>query len=187
MKINSPFRILVFFISVLTFSTPFVTIAQQNSVMLEAGSNAAQNANIVATAAKIAAEQDVSSDTNKIFWFGAGFAAFAIGCPIGGCVGCGVGSIVDPSYFYDTPGQRMGSIIGLTTGVLIPIIRIYNHLPHPPPERLIGKSPEYIEFYTDAYKSKTRSLRTKLAAAGAVTGCTGCGLMTLGCLVSTDW
>ena len=183
MKINSPFRPLVFFISVLTFSTPFFAIAQQNSVMRDTGSNGVQNANTVAMAAKVAAEQDVSSDTNKIFWFGAGFAAFAIGCPIGGCVGCGVGSIVDPSHFFDSTGQGIGCMAGLTVGVLIPIIRIYNHLPHPPPERLIGKSPEYVEFYTDTYKAKTRSLRTKLAAAGAATGC---GLGILGCLVS-EW
>lgn len=151
--------------------------------MRDTGSNGVQNANTVAMAAKVAAEQDVSSDTNKIFWFGAGFAAFAIGCPIGGCVGCGVGSIVDPSHFFDSTGQGIGCMAGLTVGVLIPIIRIYNHLPHPPPERLIGKSPEYVEFYTDTYKAKTRSLRTKLAAAGAATGC---GLGILGCLVS-EW
>lgn len=77
---------------------PFVTIAQQNPVMPETGTDGAQNANIVTMEAKAAAEQDASSDTNKIFWFGAGFATFAIGCPVGGCLGCGVGSIIDPSY-----------------------------------------------------------------------------------------
>lgn len=181
MKINSLFHILSFFLAVLTFSMPFVTIAGQNSATLESGVDTVEN---VVMKAKADAEQDANSDTNKIFWFGSGVAAFAIGCPVGGCLGCGVGSIVDPSYFYDTPGQGIGCIIGLTTGVLIPLVRIYNHLPHPPPERLIGKSPEYIEFYADAYKSKTRSLRTKLAAAGAATGC---GLMILGCLVGTEW
>ena len=168
--------------SALTFSMPFVTIAQRNSGILETGTDGAQNVNAVAMEAKAAAKQDTSSDTNKIFWFGAGFAAFAIGCPVGGCLGCGVGSIIDPSY--DSTGQEFVSIIGLTAGILIPIIRIYNYQPPPPPKRLIGKSPEYVEFYTDAYKSQTRSLRTKLAAAGAATGC---GLMILGCLVSVDW
>ena len=170
---------------VLTFSMSFVAAAQQNSGMLETGTDVAQNANTVAMEAEAAAERDVSSDTNRIFWFGAGFAAFAIGCPVGGCLGCGVGSIADPSYFYDSTGQGVGSIVGLTAGVVIPLVRIYNYQLHPPPKRLIGKSPEYVKFYTDAYKTKTRLVRTKLAAAGAATGC---GLMILGCLVGVvEW
>ena len=165
----------------LIFSVPFVTIAQQNSATLESGVDTVEN---VVMKAKTDAEQDANSDTNKIFWFGSGFATFAIGCPIGGCVGCGVGSIVAPSHFFDSTGQGIGCIVGLATGVLIPIVRIYNHLPQPPSERFIGKPPEYVEIYTNVYKSKTKSLRTKLAAAGAATGC---GLLTLGCLVGTEW
>ena len=153
--------------------------------MLKTGADTARKANTVALKAEAAAEQDASSDTNKIFWFGAGFAACAIGCPVGGCLGCGVGSIVDPSYFFDSTGQGIGSMVGLMAGVLIPIVRIYNYQPHPPPERLIGKSPEYVESYTSVYETKARLLRTKLAAAGATTGC---GLTILGCLVSVvEW
>lgn len=184
MKINSPLHILVFFLSALTFSMPFVTIAQRNSGMLETRADVVQNENIVVMEAKAAAEQDANSDTNKIFWFGAGFATFAIGCPVGGCLGCGVGSIIDPNPFYDSTGQGFVSIVGFTAGILIPLVRIYNYQPPPPPKRLIGKSLEYVEFYTNAYKSQTRSFRTKLAAAGAATGC---GLLILGCLVSIDW
>ena len=181
MKISSLFHILIFFMSILTFSTPFVTIAQQNSVMFETGTDGAQNARAMEIDAKTAAEQDTSSDTNKILWFGAGFAAFAISCPVGVCIGDCVGGLIDPSYILDGTGQRVGMFIGLTVGILTPLIRIYSHQPHPPPERLIGKSPEYVEFYTDTYKAKTRSLQTKLVAAGAATGC---GLMMLGCLIS---
>ncbi len=57
MKISSKFHVLVFFMAVLTFSTPFVVIAQQNSVILEA---------------RAMAKQDAESDINKIVWFGAG-------------------------------------------------------------------------------------------------------------------
>ena len=170
---------------VLTFSMPFVTIAEQDSVMFETGADTAQNANTVVLKAEADAEQEASSDTNKIFWFGAGFAACTIGCPVGGCLGCGIGSIVDPSYFFDSTGQGIGGMVGLTAGVLIPIVRIYNNQPHLPPERLIGKSPEYVESYTSVYKTKARVLRTKLAVAGATTGC---GLTILGCLVSViEW
>ena len=57
MKISSKFHVLVFLIAVLTFSMPFVVIAQQNSVILEA---------------RAMAKQDAESDINKIVWFGAG-------------------------------------------------------------------------------------------------------------------
>jgi hypothetical protein len=162
---------------------PSVTIAQENSVILETRADAAQEASTVRWEAKTAAELDASSDTNKIFWFGTGFAVFAIGCPVGACIGCGVGSIIDPSYFYDSTGQGVGCLVGLTIGVLVPLIRVYSYQTHPPPERLIGKSPEYVEFYTDAYKAKTQLIRTEWALVGTATGC---GLMILGCLVSVD-
>ena len=35
-----------------------------------------------------------------------------------------------------------------------------------PPERLLGKSPEYIEAYTQIYKSKIASLRKTLVTRG---------------------
>ena len=186
MKVSLPFHVF-FFIGVITFSMPVATIAQQNSGTLETRANVVEDASTLWMEAKAAAEQDASSDTNKILWFGAGFATFAIGCPLGGCIGCCIGSVIDPSYFYDSsstvPG--LGGIVGLTVGVLTPLVSIYRYQPHPPPKRLIGKSPEYVEFYTHAYKAKTQLLRTKLAAVGAVTGC---GLMMLGCLVSVvEW
>ena len=46
--------------------------------------------------------------------------------------------------------------------------------------RLTGKSPEYVESYADAYQKKMRLLKTKWAAAGAVTGC---GVPIIGCLL----
>ena len=57
MKINSTFHILVFLIAVLTFSTPVITIAQQNFVQAEAAT---------------AAEADANKDVSKPLWFGAG-------------------------------------------------------------------------------------------------------------------
>ena len=35
---------------------------------------------------------------------------------------------------------------------------LYIRPPNPPPERLIGKSPEYVKFYADAYRAKMRSI-----------------------------
>ena len=39
------------------------------------------------------------------------------------------------------------------------------------PERLIGKSPEYVIFYVDAYRAKMRSYQIKSVAAGSIFGC----------------
>lgn len=46
----------------------------------------------------------------------------------------------------------------------------YTHRPTPPQGRLIGKSPEYILAYTDAYESKTRRLQVESAAIGCIAG-----------------
>ena len=54
---KSTLNVLVLLMVVLIFSIPFVSFAQQHSVILEA---------------KAMAEQDAESDVNKIMWFGAG-------------------------------------------------------------------------------------------------------------------
>ena len=55
-------------------------------------------------------------------------------------------------------------------GGLAPLLGIYTYQGNPHPERLVGKSPEYVESYTDTYIAKSRSLRTKWAAAGGLIG-----------------
>ena len=40
--------------------------------------------------------------------------------------------------------------------------------PSPPASRLIGKSPEYIAFYTDAYQAKAKSIQTGKAWTGCL-------------------
>ena len=57
MKINTTFHVLVFLMAILTFSIPFVTLAQQNLVPDE----------VVATA-----ETDANKDVSKLLWFGTG-------------------------------------------------------------------------------------------------------------------
>jgi hypothetical protein len=41
---------------------------------------------------------------------------------------------------------------------------------NPPAVRLIGKSPEYVAYYTDAYQKEARRIKTRYA----LTGCMGC-------------
>lgn len=69
MRIMSTFHTLVVLMIVLTFSTSFVTLAQQNPVLTEVSKTAAaQKANAVVEA-KAAAERDASKDTNEPLWF----------------------------------------------------------------------------------------------------------------------
>ena len=139
MRMISLFHTLVFMVTVLTFSVPFVTLAQQNALQAEA----------IADAEKDAA---IDVDTTRWFW--------------GGCFG-GVGALTQIE-------------------------------PSPPASRLIGKSPEYTAYYTDAYKAKASELQSSAARNGFITTgavCLGCGIISLklldeawsGPIVSTLW
>ena len=124
MKISSQFHVLVFFMAILIFSMPFVTLAQQNPVE---------------SRAKAAAERDVEADINKPMWF-------AVGCFLPGF------GLLGP-YLYRPP---------IPTG------------------RTIGKSPEYVAFYTDTYRTKMEQRQFTYAAAGCITGAVvsgGCWLL----------
>ena len=44
------------------------------------------------------------------------------------------------------------------------------HSPTPPAERLLGKSPEWINAYTKAYQSVTTGRRTEATLLGCITG-----------------
>lgn len=180
------FHTLIVFTTVLTFSAPFVTLAQQNP----AQTVATQDANVLKLEVKAAAEQDARNDLNKPLWFIAGMTA--VGCAmIGGVVGCLVGNAIDSGGgglgfaplldFSDSAG--IGGLIGLTAGALVPLMVTYYYQSNPPPERLLGKSPEYVESYTNAYKAKTRQLRTSWAIAGTATGC---GVITILGLISVQ-
>ena len=171
------FHVLMVCMAVLTLSMPDATLAQQNAVQGAAETAAAQDANAMRFDAKAAAEQDASLDTHKLLWFAAGVGTCCIGAPIGGLVGSVIGDFTaprDPAApsglmpFDDISGGAvMGGCIGFTAGVAVSFSAIYQYPPDPPPMRLLGKSPEYVEFYTDAYQAKARSLRTQWAAAGA--------------------
>ena len=115
MKIRSTFHFFALVMTVLIFSMPIVTLAQQTSVD---------------TDAVAAAEADAEADVNKLLWFAAG------------CVAPGLGTIA--SYVVE---------------------------PTPPAGRLMGKSPEYVASYTDAYKAKSKNLQTRTALMGCAVGC----------------
>lgn len=134
-KLMSPSPFFAFLMVILIFNSPFISLAQQNSVQARATA---------------AAEQDATDHVNKSLWF------------FGGCLG----------------------------GILIIIIANV-HEPSPPASSLLGKSPEYVSFYTDAYKAKARNIQTSQAMRGCVAnivvaaGCYGC-LLVGGVIGSLD-
>ena len=55
-------------------------------------------------------------------------------------------------------------------GGLIAVAGSYLYEPSPPAGSLLGKSPEYVAFYADAYTSKAKSLQMRGAMEGCVAG-----------------
>lgn len=98
--------------AVLIFSAPFVAIATQHSVMLEA---------------KAAAEADAEAKTSKSTWL-------TLGC--------------------------LGGLIAVAAG--------YVYAPSPPAGALLGKSPEYVAAYSDAYAQKAKGIQRRYAMYGCV-------------------
>ncbi len=58
---------------------------------------------------------------------------------------------------------------GCLAGVLSVIIA-YEVEAVPPATRLLGKSPEYVAFYTDAYRRKAKTLKVESALGGCIFG-----------------
>lgn len=86
--------------------------------------------------------QDANADVNKPLWIGLGGLLAGISLIHNyGCV-LSVGGLAG-TYFYR---------------------------PNPPAERLIGKSPEYVNVYSEAYKNEIAKLHTLWSAAGCVGG-----------------
>ena len=114
------------------------------------------------------AKQDADKDMRKPAPFITGMgSAFASGT----CLGL---------TFRALPfgGPAVGCTALVAAGVS-PFFLAFNHYntpPHPPIERLIGKHPEYVRAYVDAYRKKMRSGQLIAVSAGAAAGC---GLLTV--------
>lgn len=174
MRSRSMFHTLgVLILPLLIFGMSSVTLAQQNSVQTGGAEiTAAEDVKTVRLTAKAAAEQDANSDVNRLLWFGAGMGIASIGSTVGAGIGCIVGSMINSEgndlLILPNTAQVAGILIGGSVGCLAPLIGIHNSSSvNPPPERLLGKSPEYVKFYTDAYGKKARLIRIQSAVAGA--------------------
>ena len=172
------FRISVFLMAILLiFSTLPVSLAQQDAVQAQA---------------KADAEDDMSD--RSAMWFLLGGLGSTAGCLLGCAGGCLLAARLDPqggfhTFFIPAAPSQVGCAAGATIllGVLaVPIgVHMYPHNAMPPPERLLGKSPEYIEAYTQIYKSKTASLRKTLVTKGSIAGNVGLVLAMLLLYAST--
>ena len=60
--------------------------------------------------------------------------------------------------------------------------------PSLPALRLLGKSPEYTAYYTDAYKAKATELQSTAVKNGCTTGavCLGCGFIGIIGIIATE-
>ncbi|MCG9129474.1 hypothetical protein JT359_17940 [Candidatus Poribacteria bacterium] len=73
---------------------------------------------------------------------------------------------------------------GCLGGILV-IILANIHEPYPPASSLLGKTPEYVSYYTDAFRAKARNLQTSQAMRGCaancivVAGCYGCMIINM--------
>ena len=167
------FRISAFFMVILLlFSTIPVSLAQLDAVQAQAEADA--NADM--------------SDMAKAMWFTLGGLGSTAGCLLGCVGGCVLATWLDPdagfhTFFIPTAESQMGCAFAsaILLGVFaVPLgVDLYPHNPTPPPEQLLGKSPEYIEAYTQIYTAKTASLRKRWVTAGSLTSNLGVAGMIL--------
>ncbi len=170
MRINLLSRTLsiVLLITIITFVRHSAALAQQQT------SDSAL--------AVLDAQRDAKDDVNITLWAIVGLIS-APSCTLVGIItGLSIG-IPPPSQSHDDEGMHLpvdkvikGACIGSIVGWSVPLIPISTYKLGPAPQRLIGKSPEYVYRYTKTYKSKLRQLRIKSAASGA---CAGCFLLTV--------
>ena len=67
----------------------------------------------------------------------------------------------------------VSKILWIVVGFFISIIGIliaYIYQPNPPATKLMDKSQEYVMFYTEAYKDKSRSIQLTYSAVGFAIG-----------------
>ena len=147
---NRMSRVPAFFMAaLLLFSTLPVSLAQQNFIRANANADAIR---------------DADRDMKRTWWFMFGLAGSTAGFATGFVGGCFIGATeVDNSLTCIIPGTLVLGILAMPAAVYL-----YPHTVNPPPERLLGKSPEYVQAYAQAYKSKTVSLRRKMVTAGSL-------------------
>ena len=174
-------------VSVLTvvWFLPFVAIAQVDTP---------EDISSVRLLAKAEAERDAQQDVNRLKWGGFGGVLGFVGggicvtVTVGESAACliemGCSAALGEDSDYEV---RFESIALGAAGFIIaslPLSYAANLQPTVPSGRLIGKSPEYVTSYTDAYQKSVQRLRMRCVWAGTATGCV-LSLFILGPLLET--
>lgn len=146
MKICLTFHVSVLLIAGLTLSTP-VSFSQQNSGITEA---------------KLTAERDARTDVSKARWFGGGFLV------TGGTLLI-LRILAEAESDTENLALAISGSSCLLHGGGLAAAFMYESVPQP--SRLVGKSVEYVSFYTDAYRTESRRSRALWGAAGSLSGC----------------
>ena len=81
----------------------------------------------------------------------------------------GMQAIVDATRDAKQADTQIWSLVGCFGGVL-GVAGAYAIEPSVPPVKLLGKSPEYVSYYTQIYQQEVKSQRTKNAVLGCVGG-----------------
>lgn len=158
---------IVLLITTITFVRNSAALAQQTSDSVQA---------------VLDAQRDVKDGVNIPLWIVVGLIS-APSCTLCGILTALHIGITPPSQFHDDEGMHLpvdkvitGACIGSVVGCSVPLIPISTYKLGPAPQRLIGKSPEYVNRYTKTYKSELRQLRIISAVSGA---CAGYFLLTV--------
>lgn len=113
------------------------------------------------------AKQDANKSVGKLSWLTLGALAGTIS--VVGCIaGFNLGTRLNTEHPNDiTATEIIGTGIGCLSGGLL-ILYTSNRNTTPPAENFIGKSPEYVSAYTEAYKKEIRSTRLNYSTIGYV-------------------
>ncbi len=152
--------IVLLIIAIITFVRPHTALGQLTSDSVLAVSDA---------------QREAKADVNTLLWTVVGLIGTS-SCTLGGIyAGLHIGDSISQSHsggrHFPADEAINGACIGSMVGWSVPFIPIYMYKSVPAPQRLIGKSPEYVYSYTETYKSEVRKLRMISAVKG---GCGGC-------------
>lgn len=156
--------IVLLIIAIIIFARPHTALGQLTSDSVLAVSNA---------------QREAKADVNTLLWTVVGLIGTSSCTLVGIYAGLHIGDSISQSHSGGRlfPGNFLadeaikGACIGSMVGWSAPFIPIYMYKSVPAPQRLIGKSPEYVYSYTKTYKSEVRKLRMISAVKG---GCGGC-------------
>ena len=157
----------IFLIAALVFSTPITIFAQQDAEVPAAKATIEPDK---LQAIMAAARVDAKRDVNESRWIAGSCLGSTIGIAlVGGSFAIYAGGEIARSSCGGAPVDRVPFFFPIGCGLALsslPIVYATSAPPSPSPERLLGKSPEYVKAYTFTYVRSAKRLRNKSMAVG---------------------